>query len=92
MIDAFEQCTLLECIIIPNTVEEIKRRAFYYCPQLTTKVLRAFSECTPLLQCIVIIPPGVKEIDNTAFNCCPNLTNVESHGQIEDVSYKAMLH
>jgi hypothetical protein len=75
--EAFNECTSLHEIVIPNAVKTIKDR------HSTTAILgegleeigqEAFNECTSLHE--IVIPNAVKTIDGTAFNGCSNLTSV----------------
>lgn len=54
---AFEYCTNLRSIIIPDSIIRINQRAFYGCASLTT----------------VMIGNGVTSIDDSAFRDCTNL-------------------
>ncbi len=60
--NAFEDCTRLTSIEIPNSVTLIGHRAFYGCSNLTS----------------VIIGNSVTEIDESAFSGCTSLTEVYS--------------
>jgi hypothetical protein len=57
---AFESCSGLTSVTIPNSVTTIGSNAFYGCSNLTT----------------VAIPNGVTSIGSSAFDCCSNLTAV----------------
>ena len=54
---AFEDCTALSSITIPNSITIIKKAAFYGCTSLTS----------------VTIPNSVKKIENEAFRNCKSL-------------------
>ena len=70
---AFRDCTNLKSVVIPDSVEEIGRRAFEGCIGLTS----------------VAIPNSVKEIGGRAFNCCSGLTNVSIPNSVEKIGYNA---
>ena len=81
--NAFEGCTGVTDIIIPNSVTSIGERAFYGCtsitdiviPQGVTKIAdRTFNECTGLTS--VTIPGSVTSIGISAFSMCAKLTDV----------------
>lgn len=73
---AFDFCTSLTSITIPNSVTSIGNRAFYYCRSLTSVTIpnsvtsinySAFSGCESLTS--VTIPDSVTSIGDCAFNC-----------------------
>lgn len=77
---AFEGCSSLEKIEIPETVTRIEANAFRDCKALETLVLNeglleigagAFAGCENLKE--VILPDSVTHIDVDAFAGCPNL-------------------
>lgn len=79
---AFQLCTALNSVIIPNTIEDIESNAFHGCfslqsikiPNSVIKIEHeAFFGCRYLNS--VIIGNGVTEIADRAFAAC-NLTNV----------------
>ena len=80
---AFNNCTDLTYVIIPNSVTSIGMMAFSGCTGLTTITIpnsitsidyAAFSSCTGLTS--VTIPNSVTYIDSWAFSSCANLTSV----------------
>jgi len=75
--DAFNGCTGLTSVTIPNSVTSIGREAFYGCTGLTSITIpnsvtsiggSAFSRCTGLTS--VTIPNSVTSIGDYAFNEC----------------------
>lgn len=62
---AFQDCSLLEEIVIPNSVKEIGYWAFDNCVSLKS----------------VVIGSGVEEIEDTAFFRCTSLEKIESKSQ-----------
>ena len=58
---AFEDCTSLTEIIIPDSVTSIGNSAFYYCTKLTE----------------IILPDSVTCIGNYAFRSCTSLTEIQ---------------
>jgi hypothetical protein len=95
---AFNSCTALQHIVIPNAVKTIKRGAFGWCSGLFFVTLGdrleeigefSFKGCTSLHG--IVIPPVVKRIHDTAFRGCSSLTSVKFRDDIEQfVSSKAM--
>ena len=57
---AFERCTGLTSITIPNSVTEIQNRAFDYCTGLTS----------------ITIPSSITNIGNQVFDGCTSLIEV----------------
>ena len=80
---AFEYCSSLTSITIPNSVTSIGNRAFYYCRSLTSVTIGnsvtsirsyAFYSCDALTS--VTIGNSVTSIGDWAFGGCDNLTSV----------------
>jgi hypothetical protein len=80
---AFENCTRLTSVIIPNGVTNIETFAFYGCTGLTSIIIpssvtnigtTAFSGCTGLTS--VDIPSSVVSIGGCAFSGCTGLTSI----------------
>ena len=78
---AFQKCSYLESVVIPNTVTSLDLRAFEKCSNLTSVTLPdhlthigmlAFGECSKLES--IIIPISVTEIENYAFFKCTSIT------------------
>ncbi len=81
---AFEGCTNLKSITIPNSVTEMGRRAFSGCSSLTgiaipdsvTEIGKyAFDGCKSLTS--ITIPDGVTSIGDGAFYNCSSLTEIK---------------
>lgn len=80
---AFDGCTSLTRIIIPDSVTSIRGYAFLGCTSLTsitvpdsvTEIrIGAFKDCTSLTS--ITIPDSVTKIGEYAFYRCPSLTSV----------------
>jgi len=80
---AFEDCSSLTQVTIPDSVTSIGNKAFSWCGSLTQVTIHdgvtsigsyAFQSCTSLTQ--VTIPDGVTSIDDFAFSGCSSLTQV----------------
>jgi hypothetical protein len=82
-IKAFQLCTSLTSVTIPESVTSIGSRAFYYCQKLASVNLPesltsietyTFYGCEKLTS--VTIPEGVTSIESNAFAACTALTSV----------------
>ena len=80
---AFNSCTSLTSVSMPDSVRSIGEHAFSYCGKLTTITIpdsvtsigaAAFCNCSKLTN--IIIPDGVTNISKNAFEYCSNLTDV----------------
>ena len=80
---AFDGCTGLTSVTIPNSVTSIGAQAFYGCTGLTSVIIpnsvtsigdNAFYGCSGLTE--VTIPNSVTSIGNGAFSGCTGLTDV----------------
>ena len=80
---AFEECSGLTSVTIPNSVTSIGDYAFYNCSGLTSVTIPdsvtgigqdAFSGCSRLTS--VTIPDSVTSIGSSAFSLCSGLTSV----------------
>ena len=80
---AFEHCSSLTDITLPESVTSIGDYAFYYCSKLTAITIpegvtnigySAFSGCSSLTA--ITIPEGVTSIGNYAFSDCSSLTAI----------------
>ena len=78
---AFENCTSLVTVLIPNSVSDIGNKAFYGCTSLASIEIpasvtsigsRAFYGCSSLTS--IIIPESVNVIGTYAFTNCSSLT------------------
>lgn len=89
---AFENCSSLKELIIPDKVSSIGRYAFSGCESLNTLQLGnnlesigsyAFIGCQSLTK--LVIPDNVKSIGENAFVLCSNLTTLELGNNIETI-------
>ena len=91
--DAFEDCSGLTSVTIPNSVTSIGEYAFSECSDLTEVKIggsvkeigkRAFCDCSALIE--VLIPNSVTYIGEYAFRRCYSLTSisVESGNTVYD--------
>ena len=81
--NAFQNCTSLTNITLPNTLTTINNNAFFNCTSLTSITLQnglqtigigAFENCTKLTS--INIPSTVTTINNFAFFDCTSLTSI----------------
>ena len=89
---AFEGCTGLTSIVIPNCVTSIGRDAFEGCTGLTSIVIPnsvtsigggAFEGCTGLTS--IVIPNSVTSIGGGAFRGCTRLANIVIPNSVESI-------
>ena len=80
---AFQGCSELTSITIPNSVTRIGNYTFYGCTSLTSVTIpnsvtsienEVFNGCSGLTS--VTIPNSVKSIGDEAFYCCTSLTSI----------------
>ena len=90
--DAFNKCSNLTSIIIPNGVTYIGDRAFSECSSLTSVTIPnsvesinwyAFNQCSSLIS--ITIPESVTYIGNGVFQSCSSLTSVSIPNGVERI-------
>ena len=89
--NAFDSCTGLTSITIPEGVTSIGDSAFYGCTGLTSIVIPesvtsigsyAFYGCTGLTS--IVIPESVTRIERNAFSGCTGLTSIYYVGSVAE--------
>ena len=94
--DAFEYCTGLTSVTIPNSVTSIGRYAFNNCSGLTSVTIgnsvesigaSAFDGCSRLTS--VTIPNSVKSIESSTFAYCSGLTSVTIGNSVTSIGTAA---
>ena len=93
--NAFENCTGLTSMDIPDSVTSIKSSAFYGCSSLTNitipesvtslSPISTFRNCSSLTS--ITIPDGVTEIGYQMFQGCSSLTNVTLPDSLTGLGY-----
>ena len=90
--NAFDGCSSLTSVEIPNSVTSIGNGAFHYCSSLTSVEIpnsvtsigdRAFYYCSSLTS--VEIPNSVTSIGNGAFHYCSSLTSIEIPNSVTSI-------
>ena len=93
---AFEGCSALTSVTIPDSVTEIGYHAFEGCSNLTSVTIPnsvteigdgAFFLCSKLTS--ITIPDGVTEIGESAFSYCSKLTSVTIPNSVTEIGYSA---
>ena len=89
---AFSGCSMLTCIIIPDSVTSISGSAFFDCTSLTSIEIpdtvntigsSAFSGCSMLTS--IEIPNSVNSIGSSAFFGCSMLTSIEIPNSVNSI-------
>ena len=97
--EAFDMCTSLTSIEIPNSVTSIGFYAFSACTSLTSIEIpnsvtsigyNAFYNCTSLTS--IEIPDGVTSIGNSAFSGCTSLTSITIPASVTSIGSSAFLN
>ncbi len=73
---AFENCSLMTSIEIPETIASIGDNAFYFCTGMSK----------------INIPEAVTSIGETAFSDCSNLTKLELSGNVTSIGIQAFAY
>ena len=93
---AFDECSGLTSVEIPNSVTSIGNSAFAYCRGLTSVIIpnsvttigwSAFVGCTGLTY--IEIPNSVTSIGDYAFSGCSGLTSIEIPNSVTTIGYGA---
>ena len=93
---AFEDCSGLSSVTIPDSVTSIGSYAFDYCSRLTSVVIGngvtsigdgAFYDCSGLTS--VTIPDSVTSIGDSAFRGCSGLASVVIGNGVTSIGYSA---
>ena len=80
---AFQECSILEGIILPNSLSSISSNVFYNCTSLKSIIIpyglkdigaNAFSGCTSLEK--VVFPSSLTTINDSAFKGCTSLEKI----------------
>lgn len=88
--------TYVEKIMLPDTIEEIYKNAFYGCTNLTDITIQsgvtsigesAFSGCSSLTK--IIIPDSVTSIGKLAFRECYSLTDITLSNSLTNIDVEA---
>ena len=94
--DAFEHCSSLTSITIPEGVTSIGNYAFYGCSSLTSISLPeavtsigeyAFDYCSSLAS--ITLPEGVTSIESYAFSGCSSLTSITLPESVTSIGWYA---
>ncbi len=89
---AFQYCSGLTSITIPNSVTSIEEGAFWYCTGLTSITIpnsvttigeKAFQSCTSLTS--ITIPNSVKTIWSQTFGGCTSLTSITIPNSVTNI-------
>lgn len=93
---AFENCTLLQSVLLPESLTEIGSSAFKGCTSLHSVLLpanlteigyRAFEDCTSLQS--VLLPANLTEISDCAFKNCISLRSIHIPNKVKFIGADA---
>lgn len=93
---AFNKCSSLEKIIIPNSISTIDSSSFQYCESLTSVTIgnsvtsignSAFYDCTNLTS--ITIGNSVTSIGERAFYYCTSLTSITIPDSVDSIGNRA---
>ena len=93
---AFEDCSILTSVTIPDSVTTIESAAFKNCGSLTSITIpdgvtkigwSVFYDCSKLKS--ITIPDGVTEIGGFTFNGCSSLTSITIPDSVTSIGYRA---
>ena len=96
---AFENCTVIVVIIIPNSVTSIGNNAFKGCTRLNTVSIpesvktignSSFENCTKLV--VIIIAEGIESIGDNAFANCTSLLSFNIPSTLKNLGVNAFLN
>lgn len=94
--NAFGNCSNLKSVFMPNSVNLLGNRVFYYCSKMTDITLSSgittltkslFEECHALKT--IVIPDSVTSVGEQTFIYCYQLENVTMSSNLEVVDYLA---
>ena len=96
--DAFNRCSSLTSIEIPNSVTSIGNRAFYYCtslksiqiPNSVTSIGDDAFCCTGLTS--IEIPNSVRSIGDRAFSGCTSLKSIQIPNSVTSIGNRAFYY
>ena len=93
---AFDCCSSLTTLLVPDSVMSIEKRAFFGCQSLTNINIpasvksigtEAFYDCSSLTS--IVIPDSVTSIGPTAFLGCKSLTSIVIPDSVTSIGDKA---
>lgn len=94
---AFEYCTALSDVALPNTLSEINDYAFYHCESLEKISLSRAMYTTGWSSFegsglrTVTVPEGIRTIGERTFACCTQLTSVSLPSTLEYIEMGAFM-
>lgn len=95
-VGAFENCSQITAVVLPDSMTSIGASAFEHCVNLTTVIIpdqvtdigdQAFKDCIRLRD--IVLPSSLNRISNSLFNSCAELTSITIPESVNSIAKSA---